>query len=70
MQFSVPLGNTTARNEYISHTVTAGAGIAHPGAPWRLEAGYAHEWVLPDFADPFESRARRQRFAIQMRWAF
>jgi hypothetical protein len=60
----------TARNEYISHTATLGATIAHPGASWRLDAGYAYTWSAPDFPDPFEGWSGRQQFAVQLRWGF
>lgn len=60
----------TERNEYISHTVTAGLSLAHPGSAWRLDAGYAYTWSAPDFPDPFEGWSGRQQFAAQVRWGF
>ena len=60
----------TTRNEYISQTATVGATVAHPGARWRLDAGYAYTWSTPDFPDPFEGSAGRQQFAFQIRWGF
>jgi hypothetical protein len=60
----------TGRNEYISHTATVGASLAHPGAIWRLDAGYAYTWSAPDYPDPFEGWSGRQQFAVQIRWGF
>ncbi len=61
---------TTLQNEYLSHTVTAGLGVAPQAAIWSVEAGYAIEWLQPDFVDPSVSRESRQRLALQVGWRF
>lgn len=60
----------TRNNEWISNTVAVGLGLAPPGALWILDAGYAIEFLQPDYPDPTEGRESRQRLAAQMRWAF
>jgi hypothetical protein len=60
----------TAQNEFVSHTVTAGLGLRPEGATWGFEAGYAIEWLQPDFGDPTEGRESRQQLAGQVRWVF
>jgi hypothetical protein len=60
----------TARNEYISNGLTTGFGIAPPGASWTLQAGYAFDWISPDFADPLRGRSGRQQLALDLRWNF
>jgi hypothetical protein len=60
----------TRGNEWISNTVAAGLGLAPAGALWTLDAGYAIEFLQPDYPDPTEGRESRQRLAAQMRWAF
>jgi hypothetical protein len=60
----------TARNEYISHTATAGVTLANPKTRWQLDAGYTHTWSSPDFADAFEGWSIRQQFQVQVRWGF
>jgi hypothetical protein len=60
----------TARNEYLSHTFTAGASLAHPGSRWQLDAGYAYTWSAPDFPDAYEGWSGRQQFAAQIAWVW
>jgi hypothetical protein len=60
----------TTANEYLSHTGTIGLGLAPSGALWTVDAGYALEFLQPDFGDPTEARESRQQLAAQMRWAF
>lgn len=60
----------TVQNEFISNSITVGAGLKPPGTTWSFEAGYAFEWLQPDFGDPSERREGRQQLAAQIRWAF
>jgi hypothetical protein len=60
----------TARNEYISHSATAGVTIANPNTRWQLDAAYAHTWSAPDFADAFQGWSVQQQFQVQIRWGF
>ena len=57
-----------AANEYLITTATAGLGVQPLGARWRVDAGYAFDWINPDFGDPTRSRATRQQLSVQLRW--
>jgi hypothetical protein len=61
---------STLQNEYLSHTVTGGLGLTPQGSVWSVEAGYAIEWLQPDFVDPLVSRESRQMLALQVGWWF
>jgi hypothetical protein len=58
------------QNEYLSHTLTGGLGLTPQGSIWNVEAGYAIEWLQPDFVDPSVSRESRQMLALQVGWWF
>ncbi|HYM81821.1 MAG TPA: hypothetical protein VEY91_10505 [Candidatus Limnocylindria bacterium] len=60
----------TRNNEFISHTVTLGAGLHPAQSSWTIEAGYAIEWLQPDYGDPGGPRESRQQLSTQVHWAF
>jgi hypothetical protein len=60
----------TEQNEFVSHAVTAGFGLRHPGSSWGLEAGYAFEWGQADFGTPAQPRSTRQQLAAGLHWSF
>jgi hypothetical protein len=60
----------TQQNEFVSQSVTVGAGLKPLGTTWSFEAGYAFEWLQPDYGDPTERREGRQQLAAQIRWVF
>jgi hypothetical protein len=60
----------TSDDAYRRSVATLGLGFQPGGTGWGLDAGYAFEWVLPDFADPTSTREYRQQLAVQMRWPF
>lgn len=57
-------------NEYTSHTLTSGVGLAPRGSIWGLDLGWAIEWVSPDFVDATDPRESRQQVAARVHWAF
>lgn len=60
----------TEDNAYRHVVATTGFGYQAIGSRWRVDLGYAFEWVRPDFADPIRLRETHQRLAVQSRWAF
>ena len=58
------------QNEFVSNTITAGLGLGPRGTSWGFEAGYAIEWLQPDYVDPAQSRESRQQLAVQVGWKF
>jgi hypothetical protein len=60
----------TADNERRNAIATAGFGHQPVGSRWSVDAGYAHEWVRSDYADPLHTRGSHHHLALQMRWQF
>jgi len=56
----------TLRNEYLSHTVTIGAGLEPDGAHWSLDSAYGLGWSQADFGDPGKPRGIHHQLAL--RW--
>ena len=60
----------TKQNEFVSSTMTLGAGLVPVGTRWSFDTGYALEWSHADFGDPGLPHSNRQRLAVRVGWAF
>ncbi len=60
----------TDQDEWVSRTLTLGAGYSPKDSAWGLESGYRVEWTDSDFGDPADSRGSRQNLALSVRWLF
>ena len=59
---------TSNRNEFRSHILTTGIGLARPGSVWSVDVGWSIEWLKPDLDDSTDPRESRQVLAAQFRW--
>ncbi len=66
----IDLDELTRGNEQLGETMTLGAGVAPPGASWRVDVAYGIDWWWADYGDPTLPRGNRQSVTGQLRWAF
>ena len=57
-----------AKNEFVSHSVTAGLGLTPRGSSWGFDAGYLVRWGRADFGDPSRLRSSEQSGLCRVRW--
>lgn len=62
------LDEDTEQNEFLSHSVSAGLGLAPVGASWRIDAGYLVEIRRSDYSDLDGRRGNGQRGLLRLSW--